>query len=127
MPAGRYNFTIEQGSTTDFEIQYNDSNGNPVDLTYYQARMQIRSDFGSSGTLFASLSSSLDEDGTGLNLNGSGGNKPLTSGSIGLLISATSSSNFTFSDARYDLELVSGSFVTRLLECKVKLSREVTV
>ena len=127
MPAGRYNFTIEQGSTTDFEIQYNDSNGNPVDLTYYQARMQIRSDFGSSGTLFASLSSSLDEDGTGLNLNGSGGNTPLTSGSIGLLISATSSSNFTFSDARYDLELVSGSFVTRLLEGKVKLSREVTV
>ena len=127
MPAGRHNFIIEQGSTTDFEIQYNDSNGNPVDLTYYQARMQIRSGFGSSGTLFASLSSSLDEDGTGLNLNGSGGNKPLTSGSIGFIISAASSSNFTFSEARYDLELVSGSFVTRLLEGKIRLSKEVTV
>jgi len=39
MAAGKYSFTIEQGSTVDFEITYKDSNGNPVDLTGYQARM----------------------------------------------------------------------------------------
>ncbi len=127
MTAGRFNFTIEQGATTNFEIQYNDSNGDPIDLTYYEARMQIRSGFGSSGTLFATLSSSRDTDGTGFNLNGLNSDKPLTSGSIGLTISAASSSNFTFSEARYDLELVSGSFVTRLLEGKVRLRKEVTV
>ena len=38
-----------------------------------------------------------------------------------------SSSNFTFEEAKYDLELVQGTTVTRLLEGKVKLSKEVTV
>ena len=32
MAAGRYSFVIEQGATTDFEVVYNDSNGNPIDL-----------------------------------------------------------------------------------------------
>ena len=43
MSAGKYSFTIEQGSTVDFRIEYKDSNSNPIDLTNYQARMQIRS------------------------------------------------------------------------------------
>jgi hypothetical protein len=81
----------------------------------------------SGGTLYASLSSTLDSDGTGLNRSGSSGILPLQSGSIGLYISAASSSNFTFNEAKYDLELVSGSYVHRLLEGKVKLSKEVTV
>ena len=70
-------------------------------------------------------------DGTGLNLSGSSGTNPLTSGSIGIFISAASSSAFTFNEARYDLEMVSGSgatqYVTRLIQGKVKLSKEVTV
>jgi hypothetical protein len=131
MASGKYTFIIEQGATTDFEVVWTDSTGNKVDLTNYQARMQIRSDYGSSGTLYADLSSSLDTDGTGLNLSGSSGTNPLTSGSIGIFISAASSSAFTFNEARYDLEMVSGSgatqYVTRLMQGKVKLSKEVTV
>ncbi len=127
MAAGNYTFTIEQGTTTDFQIDWKDSNGNPVDLTDYSARMHIRSDYGSTGTLYAELSSTLDTDGTGLNLLGSNSSQALTSGSIGVIISAASSSNFTFSEALYDLEMVSGSYVTRLLQGKVKLSKEVTV
>ena len=42
MSAGRYSFTIEQGATLDFELAYKDSDNNPVDLTGYQGRMQIR-------------------------------------------------------------------------------------
>jgi len=125
MASGKYSFVIEQGATTDFEIQYKDSAGTPVNLSGYHARMQIRSDYG--GTLIANLSSSLDSDGTGLNLSGSDGTTPLSSGSIGLFISAASSSQFTFSEAKYDLELVTGTTVTRLLEGKVKLSRNITV
>ena len=41
MAAGKYSFTIEQGSTVDFEIAYKDSNSDPIDLTSYTARMQI--------------------------------------------------------------------------------------
>ena len=125
MAAGKYSFLIEQGATLSFELQYKDSAGTPIDLTGYTARMQIRSSVDSTTTI-ASLTSTLTADGTGLNLSGSSGTKPLSSGSIGVYISAASSSLFTFSEGVYDLELVSGSAVTRLIEGKVKLSKEVT-
>ncbi len=140
MSAGKYNFTIEQGTTLDFEVRYTDSNGDPVDFTdYSHARMQIRSDYG--GTQIIYLSSSIeglpyDADGTGLSLSGSNKETPPTSGAIGVYISAASSSAFTFNEAKYDLEIVSGSddpatgqfpVVTRLLEGRVKLSKEITV
>jgi hypothetical protein len=125
MAAGRYSFIIEQGSTLDFEIQYKDSNNVPIDLTGYSGRMQIRSNI-DSPTPIITLSSSLDADGTGLNFSGSNGTTPPTSGSIGIYISAASSSAFTFTTAVYDLEIVSGSRVTRILEGGVSLSREVT-
>lgn len=127
MAAGKYSFIIEQGSTLDFEIQYKDSSNNPVDLTGYSGKMQIRSNFAdNSPSTYITLSSSLAVDGTGLNFNGSSGLLPLTSGSIGIYISAASSSAFTFDTGFYDLEITSGSVVTRLLEGKVKLSKEVT-
>ena len=132
MAAGNFSFTIEQGATTDFELVYKDSSGNPIDLTGYNARMQLKDSIGGS-TTYLTLSSSLQSDGTGLNLSGSGGNqasKPTTSGSIGVFISHTTSSNLSFSSAVYDLEIVSGSgigtVVTRLIQGKVNLSKEVT-
>ena len=33
MAAGNYSFKKEQGATTDFELVYKDTRGNPVDLT----------------------------------------------------------------------------------------------
>jgi hypothetical protein len=129
MSAGRYSFTIEQGATLDFELAYKDSNNNPIDLTGYQGRMQIRPSIGSD-TTYITLSSSLDDDGTGLNFNGSDGLNPLTSGTIGIFISANSSSLLDFNEASYDLELATGSefpIVTRLLEGNVKLSKNITL
>lgn len=127
MAAGTYSFTIEQGTTVDFEIQYTDVNDLPIDLTGYSGRMQIKSGFSNDRpTTYASLSSSLYPDGTGLNFSGSLGTKPPTSGSIGIYISAVSSSAFTFAKAKYDLEITSGSKVTRLLEGIVTLSKGVT-
>ena len=125
MAAGKYSFVIEQGATFQRELIYQDSLGSPIDLTDYSAKMQIRPAPGSS-TLFLTLSSSLNGDGTGLNLLGLYGTNPLTSGSIGIVISAASSSALTFDEAAYDLELYSGSFVNRIIEGKVKLSKEVT-
>ncbi len=91
------------------------------------------SSLSSPSTTYLTLSSSLQSDGTGLNLSGSGGNvasKPLSSGSIGIYIGHVSSSNLTFNTAVYDLELASGSganlTVTRLIQGKVNLSKEVT-
>ena len=127
MAAGKYNFVIEQGATTDFEIQYKDGNGNPIDLTNYNARMSIKS--GIAGTTYLNLSSSLGPCGTGLNLSGSNSAKPPTSGSIGIFISAVSSSALDFNEGVYDLEIYSGSnceYVIRLLEGRVKLSKQIT-
>ena len=132
MAAGKYNFTIEQGATTDFEIVYKDSDGNPIDISGYTARMDLRATPGAD-TSYLTLSSSLGPCGTGLNMSGSGGlsaSKPLSSGSIGVYISHVSSSALSFTDAVYDLELVSGSghcaTVERLLEGSVSLFKEVT-
>ena len=129
MSAGRYSFTIEQGATLDFELAYKDSDNNPIDLTGYQGRMQIRPSVGSDVT-YITLSSSLDVDGTGLNFSGSEGVNPPESGTIGIFISAASSSLLDFSEAVYDLELATGSdypIVTRLLEGQVQLSKNVTL
>ena len=135
MAAGRYSFVIEQGATTDFEVVYNDSSNNPIDLTGYTARMSIRQSQISTSQLYITLSSSLGPCGTGLCLSGSksatGYPKPLTSGSIGIYISAYSSSQLNFNEGYYDLELMSGSenctTVTRLLMGRIQLSNEVTI
>lgn len=134
MAAGKYSFAIEQGSTVDFEIAYKDSNNNPIDLTGYQARMQIRPSKGSD-SVYLTLSSSATPpnsspaDGTGLNMSGSNGLNPPTSGTIGIFIAANSSSQLNFNEAVYDLEIITGStypVVTRLIEGSVRLIKEVT-
>jgi len=120
MAAGKYALLIEQGATLDLTLAYKDSNNTAVDLTGYSSRMKIRSDYAdASPTTYFSLSSSLAADGTGLTLGG-------VSGTIRMFISAVSTSAQSFDTAYYDLELVSGSIVTRLLEGTVKLSKEVT-
>lgn len=131
MAAGSYDFTIEQGSTVDFRIEYRDSNNNPIDLTAYEARMQIRPTITDSN-VYATLSSSLSPDGTGLNLTpySASVQLPAASGSIGVFISAASSSLFTFDQAYYDIEIASGSgyneYVRRILSGRVKLIKNVT-
>lgn len=133
MAAGKYSFTIEQGTTVNFEIQYKDSNNTPIDLTGYSGRLQIRPDYAdNTSSVYLTLSSSRNPDGTGLNFSGSNGTTPPTSGSIGIYIAACTSSALVFSDAYYDLEIYYPTAdpacptVTRLLEGRVTVSKEVT-
>lgn len=127
MAAGKYSFVLEQGATTNFEIQYKDANGSAINLSGYSGKMQIKSDYADNNpTTYITLSSSLKADGTGLNFSGSNGSTPTQSGSIGIYISAASSSLLTFDTAKYDLEIVSGSTVSRLLEGNIKLSKQIT-
>ena len=113
MAAGKYSFVIEKGATTDFEILYKDASGTPIDLTDNQARMQLRAEQTGSSELYLTLSSSLNNDGTGLNISGSGGTNPPE-----------------FERAFYDLEIASGSGintkVTRILEGQVQVSKNIT-
>lgn len=135
MAAGKYSFTIEQGATLNFEIQYLDSNGVPVDLTGYTGLMQIRSTYSGSGETylsFPSLSGSQYSDGfpsgsSFLSFSGSNLTTPPTSGSIGIYAGWAATDTLTFpGQAYYDLEITSGSIRTRILEGRVQLSKQVT-
>ena len=120
MAAGIYNFTIEQGTTFTRVFKYKDSNGNPIDLsTATSLRMQIRESVNSSNVIseFTSASGQF-----------------IISSSVGatqkdqftLVISPSTSSNYTFDRAVYDVELDNDGTTTRLLQGKIKLSKEVT-
>ena len=127
MPAGKYAMLIEQGATLKLDLAYKDSNNVAIDLTGYSGRMQIKDNYADSATTtYLTLSSSLNSDGTGINFSGSAGALPPTSGTIGIVISAASSSALTFDTAYYDLEITSGSVVTRLLQGTVQINKEVT-
>ena len=115
MAAGKYDIVIEQGATFKLPISYKDSTGSVVDLVSgngYTSRMMIKESAG--GTTIKSLT-----NGSGMTLAASGNN-------IVIEISATDTAAMDFSNAVYDLEIVSGTEVTRILEGKVKLSREIT-
>lgn len=138
MAAGKYNFTIEQGATLDFEVCYKDNCNNPVDLSYYSGRMQFRSNFAdNTGSIYLTLSSSRDADGTGLNFSGSTGTKAPTEGCIGIFASSTKTEGLVLSQSActtggrilYDLELYSGSnppYTIRLIQGQVNICKEVT-
>lgn len=132
MAAGRYSFTIEQGATLDFEIQYKDSNGNPINLTGYTGKMQIRSAYSGSGTTYLTFTSSLGDtysktsSSVFLSFSGSNLTTPPTSGSIGIYAGWQATNNLNFSTAFYDIEITKGNNKTRVLEGKIQLSKQVT-
>ena len=127
-----YTFIIKQGKTFERRFEYLPNNV-PFDLTGYEVRSQIRSGFGPNSTLYCTLSSSLQPDGTGFNLTPMSGSVvlPRTSGSIGMKISAFSSSQFNFDTGYIDIEIYSGSgatqYVKELISGKVKILKEVTL
>ena len=127
MPAGKYALLIEQGATLKLDLAYKDSNNAAIDLRGYSGKLQIKDNYADSATItYLTLSSSLNADGTGINFSGSSNSISPVSGTIGIIISATTSSLLTFDTAYYDLEITSGSIVTRLLQGTVQINKEVT-
>jgi selenophosphate synthetase-related protein len=114
MAAGVYDITIEQGATFTMSLTWKDSTGSPVNLTGYTARMQVRENYESDSTLV-----SLTSSGGDIVLGGA-------LGTIAVTIAATATQLLQLDEAVYDLELVNGATVTRLLQGKAIISREVT-
>lgn len=102
-----------QGSTFSKQLAYTIDN-NPVNLTGYTARMQVREKHTSVNTV--------------VNINTSNGGIVLggVSGTIQLNISSTTTALILAKDYVYDLELVSGGNVYRLVEGKFIVTAEVT-
>lgn len=115
MPAGKYDITIEQGATFSLVLTWKDSQGNPIDLTGYTAKMDVRRSYSSSDTLL-----SLTTSNGGVSLGG-------ISGQVIMHASATITESISPTSAIYDLELESPTgFVTRLIEGRATISPEVT-
>lgn len=115
MAAGRYSFTIEQGATFTRTITWRDSADALVNLTGYTARMKIKD---AAGTVIEELTT---ENGA-ITLGGS-------AGTVALLLTAIETGALAATDGDalvYDLELVSGAVVTRLLEGRVTVTAQVS-
>lgn len=114
--AARLDLTIEQGASFDYQLTYRDGTGAVRALgSGWTARLQIRETVSSSTTL-VSLT------------NTAGITLASTSPNVTISLTPTETAALNFTNAVYDLELVqtSTSKVTRLLEGKVTLSKEVT-
>jgi hypothetical protein len=117
MAAGVYNTTIEKGATFGLTITYKDASGNPVDLTGWTVRMQVRETPADSSPILTS----------------EGGSPTIvmtknSSGVITVSISAATTSLIEVPTAYYDIEAqeTATSVVRRVLRGRIIVSPEVT-
>ena len=113
--AGSYDIVADQGATFSRVITWKDSDGVPIDLNGYSARMQLRSQIDSAGAAVFELTT---ENGR-ISLGG-------TAGTITLSAAATATAAVPADTYVYDLELVEGATVTRLIQGEFELRGEVT-
>lgn len=113
MAAAEYNIYCDQGSTLSLSLTYKDSNEAPVNLTGYTARMQVRTEPNASSTLLSLTS------GSGITLGGS-------AGTIAIQVPASTTEALPNGNFIYDLEIVTGSTVTKLIRGAFRVRAEVT-
>ena len=113
MPAAQLDLIIEQGATLDLLFTWRNAAGVLVDLTGYSAAMKLRRTADSSDVLASWVS------GTEITLGA-------IAGTIRLLVTAVETAALDFIRCVFDLEVMSGATVIRLLEGFITLSKEVT-
>jgi len=111
--ASTHDFSIDQGATWNATLQWLDDADDPIDLTSFTARMQLRRHIGSPTAE--------------IELTTANGRITITAltGTIMLSIDADDTADLNGSYV-YDLELINGSAVTRLLKGSVTVDPEVT-
>lgn len=113
MTPGKYNMICPQGATFSKQLTYT-IDDNPVNLTGYAARMQVREKHSS-----PSAKLTLTTVDGGITLGGS-------AGTINLFIADETTALVPAKEYVYDLELMSGGNVYRLIEGKFIVTPEVT-
>lgn len=115
MAAAPYDILIEQGATFQLNLVYKDSNGAPIDISGYTARMQVRRTYDAPTPLL-----SLTTENGCITLGG-------VAGTVAVEAPADMTDNLPAKTGVYDLELVSPSgVVTRLIRGETTISPEVT-
>lgn len=97
MAASKYDFKIEQGSSFKFSLIYKDADGNPVDLTDWCARLIWKTNTGSTQIF---TTENMDYSIYKFTIDA-------PNGKLTFLLPASTTNNFNFSTAKYDLELSS--------------------
>lgn len=117
MSAAEHNVTIDQGETWTKQVTWQDSNGDPYDLSTYTARMMIRHNYADKDKKLP-LVTLTDSDGITL---GAGTNN------VVIVIEDSITENIPGGTYYYDLELISPSQeVSKLLRGKAIVLPEVT-
>lgn len=113
--AGIYNIYTDQGATFARQLTWKNKNSNPINLTNYTGRMQVRTT-----PLSQDIILSLTTENNRIVLGGA-------LGTINLTVAASDMTNVLSGKYFYDLELVSNTgVVVRLLKGAFNISAEVT-
>lgn len=113
--AQEHDIVVQQGATFKKTLAVKDTGDQPIDLTGYTARMQVRTDFEATQPAL-----DLTTENSGIAING-------PAGEIILTAADTATSTLSITNGFYDLELIKPSGdVVRLLQGKVTVSREIT-
>jgi hypothetical protein len=113
MPASKYNFSIEKGTSFKFALTHKEQDGTIIDLSNWCARLVWITDEGVTQTF---LTTNTDYSVYKFTLDG-------PNGKLLLLLPANTTNSFYFQNAKYDLELQSpddlyaggGKYTIRLL------------
>lgn len=117
--AKRYNLVFEQSATFQHTVNWTDPDGNPIDLTGYRVRLQVRQSPSASTTLLDFDSAS---PASGMSITSLG-----ASGSFTITFTPAVTGALDFTTAEYDLTATSaGGVVYRLHEGKASVSPGVT-
>ena len=124
MSAGRYDIILEQGSTFDLPLRYEDPLGG-VDLTSYSARMQVRE--APASALLVEFNSSLTANGFILMSGAAEDREDGANGNLRVYMTASNSAALPRFSGRYDLEIAdSTGYTIRLLEGQFNIEPEIT-
>lgn len=114
--ATEHNFEIDQGGTWVKRLSWQDSNEQPYDLTGYTAKFTIRKNYSDIEKEIPPLLVVTDLDGIELTS---------TSNNITITLSADATASVPHGTCVYDLELIDGETVTKLLRGKAFVLPEV--
>ena len=118
MPAGTYNFKIEQGAKFSKDFTWQNADGSPFNITGYTFRMMARHNYDDAQPV---ISLSTIEPPGGISI------VDAANGRFRISLTQAQTAALNFIEAIYDLEAVPpAGEVMRLLEGKITLSREVT-
>lgn len=113
--AGIYNFIMDQGSTYTVQMVYQNGAGSPIDLTGYTAKMQLRLQYGDPVAAMT-----LSTENGGISIDG-------PTGTINIVATDEQTLVLEPTFYVYDLDLINGPVITRLVQGQITVRPEVTV